>query len=39
MTETAEAVGFTSVSYFIRLFREATGQTPHQWLKNKKPRV
>lgn len=39
VTETAEAVGFTSVSYFIRLFREATGQTPHQWLKNKKPRV
>jgi AraC-like DNA-binding protein len=33
--ETAAAVGFSNVSYFIRLFKNATGKTPYQWLKIK----
>ncbi len=36
VTETAAAVGIPNVSYFIKLFRTATGQTPLSWIKNKK---
>ena len=36
VTETAAEVGFTNVSYFIKIFRNATGMTPYQWLKNRK---
>lgn len=35
VTETAAEVGFINVSYFIKLFKNATGMTPHHWLKNK----
>ncbi len=36
VTETAEAVGIPNVSYFIKLFKTATGQTHLSWIKNKK---
>lgn len=31
VTETAVAVGFSDVSYFIKFFKNAVGQTPHKW--------
>lgn len=36
VTETAAEVGFINVSYFIKLFKNATGMTPRSWLKNKR---
>ncbi len=36
VTETAAEVGFINVSYFIKIFKNATGMTPYQWLKNRK---
>lgn len=33
ITDTALEVGFSSISYFIKLFRDATGMTPKLWLK------
>ena len=36
VTETAVTVGIPNISYFIKLFKEATGQTPSSWLKCKK---
>ena len=33
VTEIAIAVGISNVSYFIRLFKNATGKTPYQWVK------
>ena len=35
VTQTATAVGIPNVSYFIKLFKSATGQTPLQWNGNK----
>lgn len=35
VTETAMAVGVPNISYFIKLFKTATGDTPLSWLKNK----
>jgi len=35
VTETAETVGFSNISYFIRLFKNISGKTPYQWGKNK----
>lgn len=34
VAEICEAVGYSSVSYFIRLFKEATGLTPAKYMKN-----
>ncbi|WP_236028201.1 helix-turn-helix transcriptional regulator [Bifidobacterium pongonis] len=31
VAEVARACGFTSASYFIRVFRKRTGSTPQQW--------
>lgn len=31
VTDTANEVGFTSSSYFIKVFKEATGVTPNKW--------
>lgn len=35
VTETAMAVGIPNISYFIKLFKTATGDTPLSWLKKK----
>ncbi len=35
VTETAMAVGIPNVSYFIKLFKMATGETPLMWQKKK----
>ncbi len=35
VTETAMAVGIPNISYFIKLFKSATGETPLSWLKGK----
>ena len=35
VTQTASAVGIPNISYFIKLFKSATGQTPLQWKGNK----
>ena len=36
VTDTAAEVGFINVSYFIKLFKAATGMTPIRWLQNKR---
>ncbi len=36
VTDTAAEVGFINVSYFIKLFKNATGLTPRSWLQNKR---
>ncbi len=36
VTDTAAEVGFINVSYFIKLFKNATGMTPRAWLDNKR---
>ena len=39
VTGTAAAVGIQNVSYFIKLFKSTTGQTPLGWIKEKKERT
>ena len=34
VTETAVSVGIPNISYFIKVFKNATGYPPHQWTKN-----
>ncbi|MBE6725555.1 MAG: helix-turn-helix domain-containing protein [Ruminococcaceae bacterium] len=36
VTQAASAVGIPNVSYFIKLFKSATGETPFQWKNRKK---
>ena len=36
VTEAASGVGIPNVSYFIKLFKSATGVTPFQWKSRKK---
>ena len=33
VAEICESVGYSSVSYFIRIFKEATGTTPAKYMK------
>ena len=33
VSDTAICVGFSNVSYFIKLFKDTTGYPPHQWAK------
>lgn len=37
VSETADALGFSSVYYFSRAFKRAFAQSPQQWLKGHKP--
>ena len=39
VTETASGVGIPNVSYFIKLFKSATGVTPFQWKSRKKQKT
>ena len=39
VTEAASAVGIPNVSYFIKLFKSATGVTPFQWKSRKKQKT
>lgn len=34
VAEICEAVGYSSVSYFIRIFKEMTGTTPARYMKS-----
>ena len=36
VTETALAVGIPNTSYFIKLFKDSTGKSPHQWIRDKR---
>ncbi|MGB0259719.1 MAG: helix-turn-helix domain-containing protein, partial [Coraliomargarita sp.] len=36
VTETATALGYSSVYYFSRAFKKQFGQSPKQWLKEHK---
>ncbi|MBR4895447.1 MAG: helix-turn-helix transcriptional regulator [Clostridia bacterium] len=36
VTEAAVSCGIPNTSYYIKLFKEATGMTPYQWLRTRK---
>jgi two-component system response regulator YesN len=38
VTEAAGAVGYDSVSYFIRQFAARVGVTPGQWIRRERPK-